>query len=280
MTIFSPGDYVIPNEVFVNTLTTNNPTDKQLVATLGNLLEIPSLVVSEGTTTIAPTLSYITLLPTDTTSISYRSGRGVVLYASDVSTLDQALELSTVSGGSDGGGPGGLGKQTIWIPAAAMTPTVTAGCAALASVETTAGNPDLIVLDFDGTADESAQFQVAFPKQWDEGTLTFQAFWTLSTANTDGVAWALQAVAVSDDDAIDIAYGTAIVITDDNLGASNDQLVSAESAALTVAGTPVSDDMVYFQIFRDVSDAADDATQDARLIGIKLFFNNIRQTDN
>ena len=37
------------------------------------------------------------------------------------------------------------GKQTIWIPAAEMRPTVSNGCAALADVETTAGNPTAAV---------------------------------------------------------------------------------------------------------------------------------------
>ena len=279
MTIFSPGDYVIPDEAFLNTFkaTTTTPTAKQLAISLGTLIDIPSLVVSEGTTTSFPTLSFIKLLPTDTRSASYKSGRGVILYAASVSTLNDALELSTVSGASAGNH---LGKQTIWVPAAAMTPTVTAGCAALASVETTAGNPDLIVLDFDASTDEHAQFQVAFPKQWDEGTLTYQAFWTLSAANTDGTAWALQAVAVGDDDTIDVAYGTPVVVTDANLGASNDQLVTAESAELTVAGTPANDYMVFFRILRDISDAANTAAEDARLIGIKLFFNNLRTTDD
>jgi hypothetical protein len=281
MTIFSPGDYVLPNEVYYNTLidTATSPLDRQQAYTLGSLRDVPTEVLSEGVTANYPTLYFIKLLPADSRNINYNDGKGVVLYATSSSFFDQALDLSSVDGASDGDGYG-LGKQTIWIPAAAMTPTVTAGCAALTSVETTAGHVDLIVLDFDSATDEHAQFQVAFPKQWDKETVTYQAFWTLSAANTDGVAWALQGVAVSDDETIDVDYGTAVVVTDNNLGASNDQLVTAESAALTIAGTPADDDMSYFRVFRDVSDAADDATNKGRLIGIKLFFNNLRQTDN
>jgi hypothetical protein len=278
MSLFSPGDYVIPDEAFLNTFksSTTTPTDKQLAISLSTLLEVPSEVLSEGTTGF-PSLYFIKLVPTDTRNVSYNEGRGIALYAESSSILGQALELSSASGASAGNH---LGKQTIWVPAAAMTPMVTSGCAALTSVETTAGHVDLIVLDFDASADEYAQFQVAFPKQWDEGTLTYQAFWTLSAANTDGVAWALQAVAVSDDDTIDVDFGTPVVVTDNNLGASNDQLVTVESAELTVAGTPANDDMVFFRILRDVSDAADTATGDARLIGLKIFFSNLRTTDD
>jgi len=169
--------------------------------------------------------------------------------------------------------------DTIWIPAAAMQPTVSNGCAALANVETTAGRPDQIVLDFDTAADEHAQFQVAFPKRWNLGTVTFQVFWTTVGAVTTGVAWGLQGVAVSDNETIDVAYGTAVVVTDDAQGATEEMLVTAESGAVTIAGTPADNDVCFFRVFRDVSDANDDMTQDARLIGIKLFYTIDAGTD-
>lgn len=164
------------------------------------------------------------------------------------------------------------GTETIWIPAGAMRPTVSNGCAPITEVETTSGRPDMQVLDFDDGSDEHAQFSIAFPKSWNEGTITFQVYWTTTATDTDGVAWGLQGVAVSDNDTIDVAYGTAVVVTDDALGAAEDQCVTAESSAVTIAGTPAVSDICYFRIFRDVSDANDDMTEDARLIGVKIFF--------
>ena len=164
------------------------------------------------------------------------------------------------------------GTETIWIPAGAMRPTVSNGCAPITEIETTSGRPDMQVLDFDATSDEHAQFSIAFPKSWNEGTITFQVYWTTTATDTDGVAWGLQGVAVSDNDTIDVAYGTAVVVTDDALGAAEDQCVTAESSAVTIAGTPAVGDICYFRIFRDVSDANDDMTEDARLIGVKIFF--------
>ena len=76
----------------------------------------------------------------------------------------------------------------------------------------------------------------------------------------------------SDGDTIDVAYGTAVVVTDANQSTAEDQYVTAESGAVTIAGTPADDDMCYFRFFRDVSDAADTATEDMRLIGIKFFY--------
>lgn len=164
------------------------------------------------------------------------------------------------------------GKETIWIPAGAMRPTVSNGCAPLVDVETTAGRPDMQVLDFDATADEHAQFQVAFPKSWDLGTVTFQAFWSTSGAVTTGVAIGLQGVAVSDNETMDVAYGTAVVVTDDAQSAAEELYVTAESGAVTIAGTPAAGDVCFFRVFRDVSDANDDMTQDMRLVGLKLHF--------
>ena len=76
------------------------------------------------------------------------------------------------------------GKETIWVPAQAMTPTTSNGCAALATVETTSGRPDMNVLDFDKDSDEFAQFAVAFPKSYNLGTVTFQFFWSGIAATT------------------------------------------------------------------------------------------------
>ena len=193
----------------------------------------------------------------DTDAMSISSG-GVVNFTQAPTVSSAAIKTA--------------GKETIFVPAAAMSPTASNGCAALATAETTAGRPDMNVLDFDASSDEHAQFQVAFPKSWNEGTVTFQAFWTTAATDTDGVAWGLQGVAVSDNDTIDVAYGTAVVVTDDALGAAEDLCVTSESGAITIAGSPAAGDMCFFRIFRDVSDANDDMAEDARLIGIKLFF--------
>ena len=193
----------------------------------------------------------------DTDAMSISSG-GVVNFTQAPTVSSAAIKTA--------------GKETIFVPAAAMSPTASNGCAALATAETTSGRPDMNVLDFDASSDEHAQFQVAFPKSWNEGTVTFQAFWTTAATDTDGVAWGLQGVAVSDNDTIDVAYGTAVVVTDDALGAAEDLCVTSESGAITIAGSPAAGDMCFFRIFRDVSDANDDMAEDARLIGIKLFF--------
>jgi hypothetical protein len=171
-----------------------------------------------------------------------------------------------------------VGKETIWVPANAMTPTASNGCSILTTVETTAGRPDMNVLDFDSSSDEHAQFTVAFPKSWNEGTVTFQAFWS-SNASTDGCSWGLQAVAVGDNNTIDVSYGSAVVVDDSAQGAVEEICVTPESSAVTIAGSPAVDELCFFQIFRDVSDANDDMSADARLHGIKLFYTTDASND-
>ena len=170
------------------------------------------------------------------------------------------------------------GKESMWIPSLAMKPTVSNGCAAHASVETTSGRPDMVVLDFDKDSDEFAQFAIAFPKSWNAGTVTFQFYWS-GIAATTGVAMSLQGVAFADNGSIDAVYGTAIVVQDDAQGAVEELLVSAESAAITIAGSPGDNELTYFRIGRDVSDSNDDMAGDCRLHGIKLFFNTDTKND-
>lgn len=170
------------------------------------------------------------------------------------------------------------GKESMWIPSLAMKPTVSNGCAAHVSVETTSGRPDMIVLDFDKDSDEFAQFAIAFPKSWNAGTVTFQFYWS-GLAATTGVAMSLQGVAFADNGSIDAVYGTAIVVQDDAQGAVEELLVSAESAAITIAGSPGDNELTYFRIGRDVSDSNDDMAGDCRLHGIKLFFNTDTKND-
>ena len=163
------------------------------------------------------------------------------------------------------------GKETIWIPSSAMQPTTSNGCSALTTVETTSGRPDMVVLDFDKDSDEFAQFSIAFPKSWNEGTVTFQYFWS-GLAATTGVVMKLDGVAVDNNGTIDVAYGTAVSLLDDAQGAVEELNVSAESNAVTIAGSPAVDNLCFFRIGRNVGDGNDDMAGDCRLHGIKLFF--------
>ena len=163
------------------------------------------------------------------------------------------------------------GKETIWIPAPAMYgPTTNPADSAL--VETTAIRPDLNVFDFDASTKQYTQFTIGMPKSWNEGTLTYQVYWSPSTTNTGNAIFGLQAVACADGDTIDVAYGTAIEVTDAGIGTVEDQQITSESSAMTVAGSPAAGEQSYFQLYRDAADGSDTFTGECRVLGIKLFF--------
>ena len=163
------------------------------------------------------------------------------------------------------------GKETIFIPSTAMYGTETNG-ADSQTVETTATRPDLKVLDFDASTAEYAQFAIAMPKSWNLSTVTYQVFWTPSNTNTDDCIFGLQGVSCTEGDTADVAFGTAVEVTDAGIGTVEDVQMTAESGAITIAGSPADNDYTFFQLYRDAADGSDDFSGDARVLGVKLFY--------
>jgi len=199
------------------------------------------------------------------------------LLVSDAGTIKR-MDVSVIADAIDGAGidasagtlvNAAIGKQSMWVPAAAMYPTNTGGCAAIALTETTAGRPDMYTLDFDASSDENAQFSIAFPSYWNENTINFQVFWTTTATDTDSVDWELAAVSVVDNGTTDVAFGTAQSVTDNVISAAEDLYVSAVSGDLTVASA-AANALTYFNIERDAG--SDTMAEDAKLIGIKIFY--------
>lgn len=168
------------------------------------------------------------------------------------------------------------GKHVIPIPAGAMFGATTNG-AASGQIETTTNKVNVKVLDFDTTTVEYACFSLPMPESWNESTITFKAIWT-AASGSGGVAWSLQGLATSDDDALDTAYGTAVTVTD-TLITANDNHTTAESSAITIAGTPQAGDLVAFRIARETGNGSDTLGVDARLIGIRLYITTVTGTD-
>lgn len=168
--------------------------------------------------------------------------------------------------------PGLSNLRSAWAPAGFIQPSATGGCAALAITATSANRPDIRGLNFDATTQEFAQFSIRMPKSWDEGTISAAFVWAHPATTTNfGVRWGIQAVAVSDDDTIDVAFGTAQEVTDTG-GTTSDQYTSPTTSAITVAGTPAAGDVVYFRVYRDPANGADTMAVDAILLGVVVFY--------
>jgi hypothetical protein len=165
-------------------------------------------------------------------------------------------------------------KQTLWIPANHMTPRTTNGAAAATRETNSLSYP---VLGFDQTTGEGAFFSVAFPKKWNGSTVTAQAFWTATGGGSgETIEFEISGGCFANDAAINVTgLGTAVALTDTWI-ADNDVHVTAESAAITIANAAV-DTVAWFLVYRDV--ANDTLTDDAALIGIKLFYTPNSEND-
>jgi len=161
------------------------------------------------------------------------------------------------------------GKHAVPIGAGAMTHSASGGCAPLAVIASFANHPDIQTLDFDATTNEYAQFAIDMPKSWNEGTITARFRFSHASGSGD-VIWGLQAVAVSDGDDIDIAFGTAQEVTKTS-SASGKLRITNETSAITVAGSPAAGDRVYFRAYRNAASGSDTLSVDARLHGIDVF---------
>lgn len=160
------------------------------------------------------------------------------------------------------------GKQAIPIPASAMIPRTTNGAAT--GLTQLANGIMLSTLDFDGTTQEFAQFSMAMPKGWNESTITAQFGWT-ADSGSGAAQWGIRAVAISDDDVLNASFGTGQVVTD-TMTATGDLMITAETSAVTIAGSPAEGDFVVFEVYRVPADAADTLNGiDAKLAFVRLF---------
>ena len=161
------------------------------------------------------------------------------------------------------------GTETMYVPATAMYAATTNGAEA-AQTELTAGNPELKAFAFDTSTAESVQFNVCFPKSWDEGTVTYQTYWSASATDTGTGGFKLSGVSIASDVDYDTSFGTAVANTAlAASGTQDDLMVNVVSGAVTIASAAVTTNTI-FKLERNV--AVDTNTGDLRLVGCKIFY--------
>ena len=169
----------------------------------------------------------------------------------------------------------------IPISAASLKGTTTAGAGDASqlpeSAEAPTNNVNYDYMAFDTTTEENAFFQFSIPSGWDEGTITFRIKWTNAAGlTTETLVMGLKALALSNDEALDTAWGAEVTVTDTWL-AQNDVHISPESAAVTIGGTPAEGDLILFNLARKT--ASDNLTGDARILEVILTFTRASYTD-
>jgi hypothetical protein len=174
------------------------------------------------------------------------------------------------------------GTEERYIDATEFVASITSGAEPV-FLETTTNDVMLAGYAFDTSADEFAQVKFQLPKRWNLGTILVRVHWLHVTSNaTASVTWCVDAVAFSNDDAYDTAFGTAVRVVDD--GATGmDKYTSANTGAITIAGTPANDDAILLRISRDVDGNGtagnDDLAQDAIMTGITVTWTSNAATD-
>jgi hypothetical protein len=117
--------------------------------------------------------------------------------------------------------PNVVGTQQIFIPAVSMYPATTNPCSDHTKSELGTNDVDIFTLDFAGaTANEIAKFDWIPPENWDAGTVNVKYYWT-AAAGAGTVEFETSGVAISNDDALDAAFGTAVAVTDTFIAADD-----------------------------------------------------------
>jgi hypothetical protein len=191
-------------------------------------------------------------------------------------TPDRATLTQLASAVSNLAAAGSVGKHTLYIPASAMIPRITAG-AAPGLIETATNKIMLKTLDFDAATAEYAQFSVRMPKSWNESTVNAFMVWS-NVSGTGNVVWGIQGVALSNDDVLDAAFGSAVTVTD-GVTAAGDLMQTDQTGNITIGGSPAANDWVVFQVYRAAADGADTLAVDARLHGVVLVYTTDASTD-
>jgi hypothetical protein len=261
------ADVAGQGQVWVQTATPNllmftddAGTDFQVATLTGTeTLTNKTLTAPALGTPASGTLTNCTGLPVASGISGLGSGVGTFLATPSYTNLAAALTGSVLKT---------AGVETIWIPAGAMKPKSTNG-AGSSTYDSGSNDVTFATLDFDTTTQEYAHtLPIGMPKSWDEGTVTAVFYWTnTGGASTETVRWSIAGVAISNDDTLNAAMGTAQTV-DDTWLAQNDLHITSATAAVTIAGTPAQDDLVVFEISRVT--ASDNMAGDAKLIGVKI----------
>jgi hypothetical protein len=233
--------------------------------TSSGLLQInePSGSGTNNATFIVPALAADTdyTLPVDD------GGVGEILSTNGSGVLDWVAAAA--------GGP--TYREITFLPeSAVLDDTVPPAITIIESTGTS--TPRFRVADFDTTADEMLYFTFVLPSDYTASSdPIIEYYWFANDVGpNEGVAWACQVAATTEADTesmIEAAADADILVVTEDCNATEANRLMVTSGTLTYAtymDGAVAGDVVTIRIFRDISDAADDLTSDARLMAVHL----------
>jgi hypothetical protein len=160
------------------------------------------------------------------------------------------------------------GTHEFFVAAPAMTAATTNGPSS-GTTELSTNKNMKSTFDFDATTAESVQFSYLLPKGVNTTfTMTFKPVWSFASGS-GAVVWEMAAVATSDGDAGDVAFGTGQTSTDTAQTAGMTH-IGPESSTITIAGSPATGDFINVRVKRLPADAGDTLGVDAKLLGVLI----------
>ncbi len=168
-----------------------------------------------------------------------------------------------------------IGTQQFTVRADAMVPGLTTGSNAPTVEEFGAENITVPIIVFPDGSDTTAWYEWDPPENWDGGTIKIRYKWTRRddevTPESRTVNFIFAAFAYGNNDPIGgalIETPQNVTDTTDSTAAENKLYESAQTAAITIAGTPADSDSIFIKITRD--DSAGTMTGDALLLSINI----------
>lgn len=224
---------------------------------------VPKLVTMGNFLNIITALStFSTLVDNASGSMFYRHGDGFMY----------AISPNRLFGG----------VHTMNIPAASLRARAANGCAALATTNGAANQPDIPYLAFDGAAAEYATFgPFAFPKGWNGGTIKARFSWRrASGTGAANVVWGIRALSIGSNESPAQNFGTGATVTAAASTTTANFMWSSFTSDCTIAGTPAKGDMIFLEVYRDGASGSDTLNSvDAWLSDVELVFTTDARDD-
>lgn len=129
------------------------------------------------------------------------------------------------------------------------------------------------VMDFpDNGGYSAAEIVFPMPSDYAGGTITAKLYWTANSTSTNSVVWEIQAVAIADNEVLDVPVGTAQSVTDANKSTAYKLNVTDATSAITIAGTPAAGELVVLAVLRNAGNGSDTLAATARLIAVVITY--------
>ena len=162
--------------------------------------------------------------------------------------------------------------DTLFVPAAAMVPSASNGATASAVAFT---NTKRDTLAFGPSSDNAAEFDVALPDDWNNGSLKAKFYWTCNdsgaTASTN-VKWLVGCIGTQDGGSVSTAPTNYEDVTD-GLSQVNNVQISPATDAFAPDGNSGPGNLLHFVVKRDNTSApASPLSKDALLLGVAIQF--------